>query len=48
MKKVLNKIGGLLIIYTIIVVGVLLLNSRFEHINEIQNSNIDNNYIAMN
>lgn len=48
MKKVLSKIGGLLIIYALIIIGVLLLNSRFRYINEIQSKNIDNNYIAMN
>lgn len=46
MKKTLTNIGGLILFYMVIVFGVLLLNLRFEHLND--NIEIDKNYIAMN
>jgi len=48
MKKHLENFGGLIIFYLVIVVGVLLLNMRFERLNNTENIKIDNNYIAMN
>lgn len=46
MKKTLCKFGGLIIFYTIIVVGVLLLNLRFSYLNN--NPEISFNYETMN
>lgn len=48
MKKTLTNIGGLILFYSVIIFGVLLLNLRFEHLNNIENYDLDNNYIAMN
>lgn len=48
MKKTLNNIGGLILFYSVIVIGVLLLNMRFSYLNEVNTGNIDNSYIAMN
>ena len=48
MKKTLTNIGGLILFYSVIIFGVLLLNLRFEHLNNIESKVIDNNYIAMN
>ena len=43
MAKRLKDVGGLILFYTVIIVGVLLLNLRFAHINEIQNKNNSSN-----
>ena len=48
MKKTLTNIGGLILFYVVIIFGVLLLNLRFEHLNSLENAEINNNYIAMN
>ena len=48
MKKTLTNIGGLILFYLVIIFGVLLLNMRFAHLNDVKNIEIDNNYIAMN
>ena len=48
MKKTLKNIGGLVLFYSVIVFGVLLLNVRFEYLNEIDNEQNNNSYIAMN
>lgn len=47
MKKKLENVGGIILFYSVIVFGVLLLNLRFTYLNEI-NNNINDNYIAMN
>lgn len=46
MKKIFMNVGGLIIFYSIIVGGVLLLNQRFSYLNNINNQN--STYIAMN
>lgn len=48
MKKTLMNIGGLVLFYSVIVIGVLLLNLRFSYINEISTKNINETYMAMN
>lgn len=48
MKKTLNNIGGLILFYSVIVIGVLLLNMRFSYLNAVNTENIGNTYIAMN
>jgi len=48
MKKKLMDMGGLILFYSVIVIGVLLLNFRFSHLNNKNNENINNTYIAMN
>lgn len=48
MKKTLKNIGGLILFYSVIVFGVLLLNVRFEYLNEVDNEQNNNSYIAMN
>lgn len=48
MKKTLTNIGGLILFYLVIIFGVLLLNMRFEHLNSVENIEINDNYIAMN
>lgn len=48
MKKTLTNIGGLVLFYLVIIIGILLLNMRFEHLNNSEKSEINNNYIAMN
>jgi len=48
MKKTLLNIGGVILFYSVIVVGVLLLNMRFSYLNEIDNNNLNESYIAMN
>jgi len=47
MKKRLINIGGLILFYSVIVTGVLLLNLRFSYLNDINNKNVET-YIAMN
>ena len=47
MKKKLVNVGGIILFYSVIVFGVLLLNLRFTYLNEI-NNNVNENYIAMN
>ena len=44
MKKTLMNIGGIILLYLLIVVGVLLLNARFAYLNTI---NSNNNYITL-
>jgi len=48
MKKTLTNIGGLILFYSVIFFGVLLLNCRFEHLNNNNITEINNNCIAMN
>ena len=48
MKKTFVNVGGLVIFYTIIIVGVLLLNQRFSVLNDNIDSETNNYYIAMN
>ena len=48
MKKSLVNVGGLLLFYSIIIGGIVLLNLRFSHLNTLNNSNINNTQIAMN
>jgi len=48
MKKTLTNMGGLILFYLVIIIGVLLLNLRFKHLNDIEKIEINNNYIAMN
>ncbi len=43
MAKKLKDVGGLILFYTVIIVGVLLLNLRFAHINEIQSKDNSSN-----
>ena len=45
MKKILINIGGLVLFYSIIIGGVLLLNVRFAYLNSL---NANNTYITMN
>lgn len=48
MKKTLKNFGGLVLFYSVIIIGVLLLNIRFSYLNEITGDNINETYIAMN
>lgn len=49
MKKTLKNIGGLILFYSVIFFGVLLLNLRFSYLNNVLDDNDSNiNYIAMN
>lgn len=48
MKERLMNIGGLILFYSVIIGGVLLLNLRFSHLNNINNGSGNNTYIAMN
>jgi len=48
MKKRLMNCGGLILFYSVIVAGVLLLNLRFSHLNDLNNTNNNETYIAMN
>ncbi len=45
-KKILNY-GGLVLFYSVIILGVLLLNMRFSYLNQHDNLNPNNNYLAM-
>lgn len=38
MKKILMNVGGIVIFYSIIVGGILLLNQRFAYLNSLENS----------
>lgn len=44
MKKTLKNFGGIILFYSVIVFGVLLLNIRFSYLNKL---NQNGNYIAM-
>ena len=48
MKKTLKNFGGLVLFYSVIVIGVLLLNIRFSHLNDVKGDNFKETYIAMN
>lgn len=48
MKKKLTNIGGLILFYSVIIFGVLLLNIRFKQLNNINDCDLDSSYIAMN
>lgn len=48
MKKTLTNIGGLLLFYAVIIIGVLFLNLRFAHLNSNAKTIESENYIAMN
>lgn len=45
MKKRFLDLGGILIFYFVLVVGVLLLNLRFSYLNKVSNNNT---YIGIN
>lgn len=36
MKKMLNKYSGAILLYSVIIVGVFVLNARFKYLNEIE------------
>ena len=48
MKKVLMNIGGLVLFYSVIIIGVLLLNIRFSYLNHVGSNGLGDTYIAMN
>lgn len=48
MKKTLMNIGGLILFYSVIIGGVLLLNMRFSYLNNLESEKINDTYIAMN
>ena len=48
MKKVVANMGGLIMFYSIIIIGVLLLNLRFSYLNSLNNSYNNETLIAMN
>ena len=48
MKKTLTNFGGLILFYAVIIIGVLLLNLRFSHLNNLEKINLNDNCIAMN
>ena len=48
MKEKLIDIGGIILFYLMIVLGVLLLNSRFNYVNHLNISEKSETYIAMN
>ena len=39
MKKMLSRFGGLILFYSVIVLGVLLLEVRFSYLNELADDN---------
>ena len=47
MTKRMKDIGGLVLFYAVIIVGVLLLNLRFAKINEIQNNDSNSVNVMM-
>ena len=48
MKKTLKNYGGLILFYSVLIIGVMLLDMRFEYLNNLRNSSINNNIMAMN
>ena len=48
MKEKLMDFGGIILFYSVIVLGVLLLNLRFAEANTINDINKNESYIAMN
>ena len=48
MKKTVVNLAGVVLFYSVIVIGVLLLNMMFEHLNNVDNNNFNEKYIAMN
>ena len=48
MKEKLIDIGGIMLFYFMIVLGVLLLNSRFNYVNNLDVLEKSETYIAMN
>ncbi len=48
MKNIVKKFGGLILFYSVIVFGVLLLNQRFAELNELNNNDEYHDYVAMN
>lgn len=41
MSKLLKKYGGLILFYTIIIVGILMLNARFRYLNNQPSNSFD-------
>lgn len=48
MKEKLMDFGGLILFYSVIILGVLLLNLRFAQLNKANDINNSETYIAMN
>ena len=48
MKRTLKNYGGLILFYSVLIIGVMLLEMRFEYLNNLGKTNIDNNIVAMN
>ncbi len=48
MKKILANVGGLLLFYSVIIIGVLILNQRFSYLNGLERANNNSVYITMN
>ncbi len=44
MKKILNKYCGAIFLYSVIILGVFILNARFKYLNEI-NGKGENSYL---
>lgn len=48
MKKRFLNYGGLILFYSVIIIGVLLLNLRFSYLNEETTVNYSEQYMAVN
>ncbi len=44
MKKTLKNFGGLILFYLVIIMGILLLNLRFNYLNKVKNLESNNIY----
>lgn len=48
MKKALENMGGYILFYIVVILGILLLNMRLNHLNNMNNIESYNNHVAMN
>ena len=47
MKKIMEKYSGVILLYTVIIVGVFVLNARFKYLNEMDEKGESSNIFAM-
>lgn len=47
MKKIMEKYSGVILLYTVVIVGIFALNARFKYLNEISKEGENSTIFAM-
>ncbi len=47
MKKIVNKYNGAILLYSVIILGVFILNARFKYLNQIEMKGENSQVIAI-